>query len=174
MAHNTLTFDNQLQRVKGYAKVDRWGESDKLMFAISDLTDMYSDRVSEVKRGVAIVRGKNQYVVVRDEIRGGKELSTVRWNMLTECRVETIEDGKAVLVAKNGKKLVLRVDYPKGVKVCTWSTKSPNNWDAGNKNTVFVGFEYKVPAGEKAVLQVSLLPGKKDNGLLYNKELVNW
>ena len=174
MAHNTLTFDNQLQRVKGYAKVDRWGESDKLMFAVSDLTDMYRDRVSEVKRGVAIVGEKNQYVVVRDEIEGGKELSTVRWNMLTECRAEMIGDGKAVLVAKNGKRLVLRVDYPKGVKVCTWSTKSPNSWDAGNKNTVFVGFEYKVPAGEKVVLQVSLLPGKKDNGLLYNKELVNW
>ena len=31
-----------------------------------------------------------------------------------------------------------------------------------------------MPAGEKVVLQVSLLPGKKDNGLLYNKELVNW
>lgn len=173
MAHNTLTFDGKLQNFRGYAKLDQTGESKNLMFAISDLSNVYKGQVSAVKRGIALV--ENKYVTVRDEINSGEKESSVRWNMLTRTNVEIISDNKAILHGQKGKKMLLRVDYPEGVKLRTWSTESPNEWDAANKGSVFIGFEYTIQPNNPTTLQVSLIPDlKKEEKYRFDKPLNNW
>jgi exodeoxyribonuclease III len=92
--HNTLTIDGAHQRVKGYAKIDRFGDSDSFPFAISNITEAYEGQAKSIVRGVGIVDG--HYVLVRDEIKAKSSPSTVRWNMLTPAEV-TLEDDRAVL-----------------------------------------------------------------------------
>ncbi len=172
MAHNTLTFDNQLQNVKGYADLKETFQNGKIMFAVSDLTDLYKDQVKTVTRGVAIVN--KEYVTVRDEIKTLPKKTTIRWNMLTGTKVQ-ISGNTAILKAKTGEELLLRIDYPVDAKVRTWSTVSPNSYDESNKGTIFVGFEYEAPENTSIVLQVSLIPNiNKKKEATFDKNLDQW
>lgn len=173
MAHNTLTFDNKLQNVVGYAKLDKSYQDDNIMFAISDLTDIYKDQVASVSRGVAIV--DKQYVVVRDEIKTLDAKSTVRWNMVTGAKVTTLSENTAILEAKNGERLLVRIDSPSGAKIRTWSAQSPNEWDTANDGKIFIGFEYEAQPQSSITLQVSLIPSvEKERSFKFSESLSNW
>lgn len=169
--HNTLTVDNQLQMVKGYAKIDKYSDAENFSFALSDLSTVYDGQLSEVKRGVAIVDKK--YVVVRDELAAtGKESTTIRWTMLTGANVE-ITGPNSVTLTKDGKKLLLRVDSPATIRMKTWSTEPTTSYDAPNPGTILVGFECDVPAGARQTLQVMLIP-ETAGDVKFNKELMQW
>jgi len=84
--HNTLTVNNQLQLVKGYAKIDKYSDNSKFAFAISDLSSVYEKQLASAKRGVGIVNSK--YVLIRDELMAENQETKVRWTMLTTADVE--------------------------------------------------------------------------------------
>lgn len=174
MAHNTLTFNNQLQRASGMGTIEKYGNNSDMKFVISNLTDVYKGQVEEIKRGYAMV--ENNYVIVRDEIIANNASTRVRWNMLTPATIEKKSDHEAILKQKDGTKLLLRIDSPANTQICTWSTKSTNSYDSPNKNTIFIGFEYDIQAGEKVSLQVSLIPISTINGKrkLFMEELNKW
>lgn len=156
LIHNTLTVDGQFQQVKGYAKIDASGESDALKYAISDISEVYKGQLTAARRGVGIV--DNSYVVVRDEVKAANKQATVRWVMLAPEDVK-ISDNVAVL-SQDGKTMTLRVDYPANVRLQTWNSAPPSNYERSNHGTVLIGFEYEVPPGKPQTLQVSLLPQK--------------
>jgi hypothetical protein len=143
LAHNTLTFDNQHQLVKGYAKVDSWLDKNGQKHVISDLSKVYEGQVSSAKRGIALSADKS--VVVRDEIKTGDKPVTMRWNLLTPATVKVV-DGKTVELTQNGKTMFLVFDTKAAITVKTWPTTPTHDYDAPNPNTQFVGFEVNLPA----------------------------
>jgi hypothetical protein len=167
--HNTLTIDGAHQRVKGYAKIDRFGDSDSFPFAISNITEPYEGQAKSIVRGVGIVDG--HYVLVRDEIKAKSSPSTIRWNMLTPAEV-TLEDDRAVLT-RDGKKLYLMAQGGKGVKWKTWSTEPATDYDEPNPGTIMVGFEYEASGDEDFVLQVALVPEKALEKALFHAAQLN-
>jgi hypothetical protein len=169
--HNTLTVNGELQRVEGYARIDRHSADKGFLFAITDMSSLYTAQLTEAVRGAGIVGG--QYVVIRDEIKAGERPAVVRWKMLTPADVYVSGSNSAAL-RKDGRELLLRVDEPAGVKVTTWSSQSPNEWDSPNPGTVLVGFEIEVPANSSANLDVKLIPGSSGSGAVFNKGLSDW
>lgn len=170
--HNTLTVNDQYQKVKGYAKIDKSGESKALKFAISDLSDVYEGQLAATERGIGIV--DDAYVVVRDEVKATEKSAKVRWVMVAPENVQISGDNVAVL-SKEGKRLTLRVDYPAQAKLQTWSTAPTTSYDAPNEGTVLIGFEFEVPAGTSQTLQVSLLPQNVvSNSKKFDKPLDQW
>jgi len=170
--HNTLTINHQLQLVKGYAKVDKYSDKPAFSYAISDLSTVYENQLTNVKRGVGIVDEK--YVVVHDELTALDTTTTVRWTMLTTAEV-TITGKNTISLKKDGKQLLLRVDSPSKVTMKTWSTEPTTDYDAPNAGTTLVGFEVTVPANKKETLNVLLIPGgdeKKVKGKI--KPLQDW
>jgi hypothetical protein len=153
--HNTLTIDNQLQLVKGYARIDRHSDKAGFAFAISDISSVYENQIAAAKRGVAIVDGK--YVVVRDELETLDKPATIRWTMLTPAVVEVAGNNTATLT-KDGKQLTLSVDTKEDIKIKTWSTTPTTDYDAANPGTTLVGFEVQVPAAKKVTFTVTLIP----------------
>ena len=153
--HNTLTVNNQLQRVKGYAKIDRYSDDEKFSFAVSDLSTVYEDQLARVTRGVALVDSK--YAVIQDELTARDTVATLRWTMLTPAEVTITGKGSATLT-KDGKQLLLEVRSPSKVNLKTWSTEPTTDYDAPNPGTTLVGFEIQVPAEKKQVIQVMLVP----------------
>jgi hypothetical protein len=152
--HNTLTVDGKLQRVNGYAKIDRYSDDPAFTFAISDISSVYNGQLESAVRGAAIV--DKQYVVIRDELKALDSPTTVRWNILTEADV-ALEDQQAILT-KDGRKLYLQVSGPANLQMKTWSTEPTTDYDAPNPGTILVGFECELPANGAAVLQVMLVP----------------
>jgi hypothetical protein len=153
--HNTLTVNNEHQRVDGYAPITSSSSSSSFMNAVTDITEVYKGSLSKVSRGVAIADKK--WVVVRDEVETLDKETTIRWTLLTPADVTITSKNEAELT-KNGKKLLLRVQEPANITMKTWSTVPPNSYDAANPGTALVGFEVTIPANSKVNLVVSLIP----------------
>jgi len=171
-AHNTLTVNDQLQAVKGNAIIKSYSSQPEMMNAVSDITTVYDAQLKKAVRGIAIV--DNKYVEVRDEIETPGSETTIRWNLVTSATV-TISGANTAELTKNGKKLVLKVVEPAGVTMKTWSTVSPNSYDAANPGTTMTGFEVTLPANSSAALTVLLLPeGAVENGSVSAKKLSQW
>jgi hypothetical protein len=171
-AHNTLTVNNQLQVVGGYAKISSSAESDRMINAVTDITSVYPGHLNKAIRGIAIV--DNKYVTVRDEVETSNSETVIRWNIVTSATVSITVNNTAVMT-KNGKTLTLRVKEPASVTMKTWSTEPSHTYDAANPGTIMVGFEVTIPANTKSALTVLLLPdGSVENSSITNMTLENW
>ena len=172
LAHNTITVNNQYQKVTGKTSVISFSRQPDMLNAVTDITSVYAGHLNKSVRGLAIV--DNQYVMVRDEIQTTASETLVRWNLVTSAAVTITENNTAELV-KNGKKLVLKVTEPSNVTMKTWSTVPPNSWDAANPGTIMTGFEAMIPANSNAALVVLLLPeGAQENKTVSGKKISEW
>ncbi len=170
-AHNTLTVDNKLQLVKGYAKIDKSSDKPDFMYAVSDLSTVYENQLASIKRGAAIVDKK--YVVVSDELVTANQPTVVRWTMLTSAAPELGEN--SIVLRKDGKKLLLKVNTSSAIAMKTWSTEPGTNYDAPNPATILVGFELKLEPNQKQSVQVLLIPGSVDEKKVeFTKTLETW
>lgn len=169
-AHNVMTVNNSLHNVDGFASILSHSDNPQFTFATTDLTSVFTDQLEEARRGIAIIN--KSYVVVRDEVEAleNKDAS-IRWNMLTSALPKIISKDQIEL-EKDGEKLQLKVvsDFPFELK--TWSTQSPNDYDAPNTGTSFVGFESTVKRGKRGAFTIYLLPdGAKSTK---TKDLNDW
>ena len=155
LAHNTLTFNNCMQDVKGYVCLNGSSSLTKQPSVSADLTPVYPGQIKSAKRQVEIVDGK--YVLVSDEIHTGKKSTTMRWTMLTPSDAKLKGKNKIVL-SHNGKRLVMEVNAPVKVHLKTWSTSPTTSYDAPNPGTVLVGFESALPANSHYKFRVKLIP----------------
>jgi hypothetical protein len=170
--HNTLTVNDQLQDVGGYAPITSWSDSPAMMNAVTDISSVYEGNLNSAKRGIAII--DKQYVTVRDEIETPGSVKRIRWTLLTSAKVQITGKNTAVL-SKNGKKLTLKVQEPAGIVMKTWSTDPPHSYDAPNPGTIMVGFEVTVPANTKTALSVLLLPENAEENIAVTfGNLENW
>ncbi|MEJ7830224.1 MAG: heparinase II/III family protein, partial [Segetibacter sp.] len=157
LVHNTLTINNEHQRVTGHASITSSSNKPSFMNAVTDITEVYKGQVAKAVRGVGIMN--KQYVVVRDEIETLPSETTLRWTMLTPADVK-ITGANTAELTKNGKKLLLQVQEPATVTMKTWSTDPPHDYDAPNPGTMLVGFEVRLPANTKSAISVALIPAK--------------
>lgn len=157
--HNTLTVNDSLQRVNGYAAITGFSPKPDFMSATTDLTAVYAGQLARANRGVAIVDGN--HVVVRDELQGGDRDAAVTWTLLTPATVRIV-NGNTAELTKDGKKLLLQVAEPASVTLKTGSTQGPNEYDAPNPGTTLLTFNVPVPARATAALTVRLLPEKAE------------
>lgn len=153
--HNTLTFDNQLQLVKGYAKIDRASTNRNFPFAVSDISSVYEGQVAAAKRGVGIVDRK--FVIVRDEIKNSNKTTTMRWTMLTHAEV-TITNQNTITLKQEGEELHLRFECSTPITLKTWSTEPPTDYDAVNPGTTLIGFEATLEPNQVAEYTAYLIP----------------
>ena len=154
--HNTLSINEKLQLVAGFAPITSNSDDPAMMNTITDLTMVYAGLVKNASRGIAIV--DRQYVTIRDEIETLVNETVIRWTMLTSADVKVTGNNTAELT-KDGKKLILNVAEPVKISMKTWTTVPPHDFDAQNPGKTLVGFEATIPANTKSALQVYLLPG---------------
>ncbi len=156
-AHNTLTFNDSLQRVKGKAEILKSSDNPKFMFATTDLSEVYKGEIQKSVRGVAIKNKK--YVIVQDEIETGAKPVKLRWSLVTPADIKIISD-REILLTKDGKTLNMQISAALPVEIKTWSTVPKTDYDAPNPGTVIVGFETILPANSTSTFVVNLVPAK--------------
>jgi hypothetical protein len=155
LVHNTLTINNEFQKVAGYAPLIAFSSSPSFMNATVDMTEVYQGSVAKAVRGIGIMN--QQYVVVRDEIETLSKETLIRWTLLTPAEVKLTGKNTAELT-KDGKKLLLCVQEPGNITMKTWSTNPPHEYDAPNPGTFLVGFEVMIPPNTKTAISVALIP----------------
>jgi hypothetical protein len=154
--HNTLTVDDALHNVNGYSKIER--ESKSKLFFTTDLTEVLAPALKKAERGIKIV--DNRQVIVRDEILPSEKGNKVRWSFLTPASVNII-DKNIVELTRNGKTMYLHFLGNSPFTLKTWSTKSENENDAPNGDTILVGFESDVAGNKATFFEVSFSQEKK-------------
>ncbi len=170
-AHSTLTVNDELQRVEGYAKIDKFSDNEGFMYAVSEITSLYNGQLKKATRGVAIKDGN--HVVVQDEIETLAKPTKIRWNLVTPADVEL---GKNyATLTKDGKTMFLKIKGPKNLEMKTWSTAPTNDYDAENPGTIMVGFECSLPANAKETFEILLVPEKANEMAVFpNRKLEEW
>jgi len=169
--HNTLTVNEKLHSVKGYAKIEAYSSAPDFMNAVTDLTSLFEGDLAACMRGVAIVN--QQFVVVRDELKTSDREATIRWSLLTSAEAK-LTGKNTIELKKDGKRLKIVVAEPTRVTMKTWPTTPTHDYDAPNPGTVLVGFEVKVPANASTTLLVKLIPQSARSTSTKIPELKAW
>ncbi|MFY0654826.1 MAG: heparinase II/III family protein [Cyclobacteriaceae bacterium] len=169
-AHATLTINDSLQRVDGYAKMDTYSDNEEFMFATSDISSLYNGQLKKAVRGVGIKEGA--YTVIRDEVETLGNSTKLRWNLVTPAEVSLTDKG--AVLTKDGKTLNLIIKSSVDYKMKTWSTAPTNGYDAENPGTIMVGFESMLPANSTETFEVLLIPEDVDNASFTDQSLNNW
>lgn len=138
MAHNTLTFDGQIQNALGHARITNYGIEDGCFHATADLSDIYSHQMESVIRTVSL--NEDGSLTVTDMMKTSDAPRKLRWNMATTATPE-IKGKEEIVLNQDGKTLSVKMECNAAVTPRTWSAKSPNAWDAPNPRAIFVGFE---------------------------------
>jgi Heparinase II/III-like protein/Domain of unknown function (DUF4962) len=157
-AHNTITINDSLQLVNGFAPIISFSKKEKFMNAVFDLKTLYNNKVANAKRGVAIVN--KSYVTITDEIEANEtDSSKIHWNMLTGATIKILSN-KEALLTKNGRQLFLLVQSPANIILTTRSTEPGKGYEAKNTGTQFIGFDVAIAPKTNTTITVLLIPEK--------------
>ena len=83
-SHNTLTFNDKLQRVNGSAQIIESDSATARRFVKTDLTPVYAGQVDKVERTISLV--DNDYLLIEDEITAGKNYPRHSQNSVRQHR----------------------------------------------------------------------------------------
>jgi hypothetical protein len=170
-SHSTLTVNDSLQRVDGYAKIDSYSNDEKFMYATSDISSLYKGQLKKAVRGAGVIDGS--YTVIRDEVETLDNATKIRWNLVTPAEVELTNTGATL--TKDGKTLYLKINTSAKYQMKTWSTSPTTGYDVENPGTIMVGFEIQIPANSKQSIEVLLIPEKSASRADFlNKTLNDW
>ena len=163
-AHNTLSFNEELQNVKGKAEIESSSDSVNHMYVISDLSSVYAGQVHKLKRAFSLVDRK--YGVIEDLITSTRHFTKMTWTLVTPAKATRVSD-KVMLLEKDGKKLYIRVE---GLEKINWTVKpadSSYSYDSENKGISIVSFDADLKLNGKQHVLVYLLP-EEDCQVEYN------
>ena len=154
-SHNTLTINNNKQLVAGNAIIETISDNENKMSVKMDLTSLYLLDTKKVERKISLENQK--LVLIEDFVSTFDKDIIVRWNMLTKTSPKII-DNQTIELSQNEKKLKVKLKGIEGAKAYINSTVSPNDYDALNSGTTFIGFEISIPANSSKKIIVSLTP----------------
>lgn len=160
---NTLVVDGRLQKVTGFAPIERAGLRADHPFAIVDLTPVYEGQAAVARRGIKMLGDRG--ILVQDELKATGRPAEVRWGMVTRTKIEQLGPGHLRL-SEAGKTLTMRLAAPKGASFTLIQTaQPPADFDAPNPGTQMIAVVVKLAAEEEARIVVVLERGSEP-GLL--------
>jgi len=155
--NNTLTVNNKLQNVNGFASFSSSSANTAFMNVIENAGPVYNADLSKWLRGIAIIN--QNYVVVRDEVSAIKQGTTVSWSLLTAANVQIVNNNMAVLT-QNGQTLTLLVQQPTNVNLTTWKDSFNYMFTVnGFQTESMIGFTTQLNDTNVDPIVVLLLPG---------------
>ncbi|WP_288732800.1 heparinase II/III family protein [uncultured Parabacteroides sp.] len=160
LSHNTLSFNNKYQEVKGKTKIDEYSDQENHKFVISDLTPVYKNQVRSVKRAVSLVN--KEFAVVEDLIETTKNFTMMTWTMVTPASAKILSEN-VMLLEKDGKKLYIKVEGPRKMRWHILPAQSDFSYDSPNPGISIIGFDTDLELSAKQRIKVFLLPGENKN-----------
>lgn len=156
-AHNTLTFNDKPQSIKGKVQIKDWCDSARLRYVAMDLTPVYEGQVLHVERAVAMV--DNSYAVIEDRVEPGPYYTRMRWTLVTEATPRILSDS-VLLLEKEGKRCYMRVASQTPVRWIIRPAVSENTYDSPNPGVTIVAFDTDLTLRQAQRICVFMMPGK--------------
>lgn len=152
LQHNTLTFDDEEQKVSGKARFTEV-VTDFPGSATIDLTPVYADKVKSAIRQCSL-RGMDD-LYVEDRIETGANDTQLTWTMVTEADVVQA-DGRTLYLSKKGQSMRL---YVWGIEPPQWSiapAKPSRDFEHPNRGYTIIHFTTSLKASSRNTVRVSL------------------
>ena len=156
-AHNTLTFNDKPQSIKGKVQIKDWCDSARLRYVAMDLTPVYEGQVRYAERAVAMV--DDSYAVIEDRVEPGLYYTRMRWTLVTEATPRILSDS-VLLLEKEGKRCYVRIASQTPVRWIIRPAVSENTYDSPNPGVTIVAFDTDLTLRQAQRICVFLMPGE--------------
>ena len=156
-AHNTLTFNDKPQSIKGKVQIKDWRDSARLRYVAMDLTPVYEGQVRYAERAVAMV--DDSYAVIEDRVEPGLYYTRMRWTLVTEATPRILSDS-VLLLEKEGKRCYVRIASQTPVRWIIRPAVSENTYDSPNPGVTNVAFDTDLTLRQAQRICVFLMPGE--------------
>ena len=154
-SHNTLTFNDKLQRVNGSAQIIESDSATARRFVKTDLTPVYAGQVDKVERTISLV--DNDYLLIEDEITAGKNYTRMRWTLMTRTTPKSLSDN-TVMLEQDGKRCLLKIESETPIVWRFEKTPTVNTFDSPNPDVTMVVFDTDLKRGETQYVRAQLTP----------------
>ena len=154
-SHNTLTFNDKLQRVNGSAQIIESDSATARRFVKTDLTPVYAGQVDKVERTISLV--DNDYLLIEDEITAGKNYTRMRWTLMTRATPKILSDN-TVMLEQDGKRCLLKIESETPIVWRFEKTPTVNTFDSPNPDVTMVVFDTDLKRGETQYMRAQLTP----------------
>ena len=154
-SHNTLTFNDKLQRVNGSAQIIESDSATARRFVKTDLTPVYAGQVDKVERTISVV--DNDYLLFEDEITAGKNYTRMRWTLMTRATPKILSDN-TVMLEQDGKRCLLKIESETPIVWRFEKTPTVNTFDSPNPDVTMVVFDTDLKRGETQYVRAQLTP----------------
>ncbi len=154
-SHNTLTFNDKLQRVNGSAQIIESDSATARRFVKTDLTPVYAGQVDKVERTISLV--DNDYLLIEDEITAGKNYTRMRWTLMTRATPKILSDN-TVMLEQDGKRCLLKIESETPIVWRFEKTPTVNTFDSPNPDVTIVVFDTDLKRGETQYVRAQLTP----------------
>lgn len=151
-AHNTITINDQLHKVDGFASFTEIIETDKELGAVLDMSKVFLSGVQKATRKIVLKEEKD--LEITDEI-DTSEKDVIRWSMVTPANVKQKND-TCFELSQDDKTMYLTVKSNTPFKLKTWSTVGEHDYDSKNPDTIIIGFESTVEANKTVKYTVTI------------------
>ena len=152
-SHNTLTFNDKLQRVNGSAQIIESDSATARRFVKTDLTPVYAGQVDKVERTISLV--DNDYLLIEDEIMAGKNYTRMRWTLMTRATPKILSDN-TVMLEQDGKRCLLKIESETPIVWRFEKTPTVNTFDSPNPDVTMVVFDTDLKRGETQYVRAQL------------------
>ena len=156
-AHNTLTFNDKPQSIKGKVQIKDWRDSTRLRYVAMDLTPVYEGQVRYAERAVAMV--DDSYAVIEDRVEPGLYYTRMRWTLVTEATPRILSDS-VLLLERGGKRCYVRIASQTPVRWIIRPAVSENTYDSPNPGVTIVAFDTDLTLRQAQRICVFLMPGE--------------
>lgn len=154
-AHNTLTFNEELQLVKGKAEIENYSDNPNHMYVTSDLTPVYEKQVKQIKRAFSLVDKK--IGIIEDLVIPTDLFTKMTWTLVTPAKATVVSD-QVMLLEKEGKKLYMKVESSTPIKWNVRPAVSSYSYDSPNEGISLVTFDTDLKRNESQTIRVYLFP----------------
>ena len=154
-SHNTITFNDKLQRVNGSAQIIESDSATARRFVKTDLTPVYAGQVDKVERTISLV--DNDYLLIEDEITAGKNYTRMRWTLMTRATPKILSDN-TVMLEQDGKRCLLKIESETPIVWRFEKTPTVNTFDSPNPDVTMVVFDTDLKRGETQYVRAQLTP----------------
>jgi hypothetical protein len=154
-SHNTLTFNDKLQRINGSAQIIESDSATARRFVKTDLTPVYAGQVDKVERTISLV--DNDYLLIEDEITAGKNYTRMRWTLMTRATPKILSDN-TVMLEQDGKRCLLKIESETPIVWRFEKTPTVNTFDSPNPDVTMVVFDTDLKRGEIQYVRAQLTP----------------
>jgi len=156
-SHNTVTPGDALQDRHITAPITKFASTPGCGFAIADLTPAYSNEVTRLQRGIALL--DRSRVLVQDEYQPVQTNLPLHWVMVTRARIDLKDDGHSAVLSSGGRKLRVDLLEPATARLSIGSTKPPTAAENQNEGTAILKVDLTPNADGKITrLDVLLTP----------------